>query len=541
MSDAPFFIRRFAQAKACGSGSPDAIAHGLADTGRCGREVTRSWASIAVAVLVFASVVRLADLGERSLTHDEAWRANWSHHGGADEILHFPPLQFLLGCMIQHGIGRSEFVLRLPYALAGIACVIILYEFTRRTIDGRSAVFVAAVVAVHPVLVAYSRVFKVFGLEAMMSALLVWAGFATFHRFTRRNLLVFLAVAITGLGLTFTSSLLIAAWTPLLIWSATRGDTPGDNQRASPGTLLWVLGVIFVFGIGWYCWLSGSSHTDRFATYHEHTFHVWPESYAAPVLLHWFLRSAYGAIRYALGMELVWSPLSWVIGTAELLVVGASIGVLWRRARVLLCFVPFLFFVTALAAALRQWPLAALHTSTFLVPPVAIAVGCGLAAMVGRLGRSIPTAMLLAVCLFIPAARAVKASIISVSKPEHVRPVLEYVSERKQPGDAVFVYYAADDAFEFYWRDATVPVLVQPRSDRGHVERFTERFDRFIADHGRVWLVFAKDWDAEQADYVHYLTGRYRLLDACESCDASGHLFENHVPPPAVDDAHRRG
>ncbi len=480
---------------------------------------------VALGIFIFASAVRLANLGERSLTHDEAWRANWSHHGGMDEARRTPPLQYAMNWTIQHVVGRSEFVLRLPYALAGIVCVVVLFEVTRRTVHVHAAVFVAAVAAAHPALVGYSRALKVFSLEAMMSALLIWAGLETYQRFTRRNLFLFLVVAVVGIGLTFTTSLMITAWTPLLVWAALRGDIADQGPRASLRTLLGVLGVIALFGAGWYWWLAGCPYRAMVVQYHTQTFDSWPAAYAPVELAGWMVRSAFGATRYAIGMELVWTPLNWVIGTMTMLALSASVVTLWQRARPLVVFIALLFPVAFVAAALRQWPMAALPMSTYLVPPAVIAIGCGLATLVRPLGRSVPSAVILGVCLALPAARAVKATMVAPSMSEHVRPVFAYISAHKQPGDAVFIYYGVSDASEFYWHDAKTPALVQPGSDRGQLERFMQRFDGFIAEHGRVWFVFTHDWGSERANYMSFLTGHYRLLDAYENSDASGHLF----------------
>ena len=219
-----------------------------------------------------------------------------------------------------------------------------------------------------------------------------------------------------------------------------------------------------------------------------------------------------------------------------MLAVCGSVGVVWQRARVLFAYMAILLFLAVVAAALRQWPLAALHTSTFLIPPVVVAMGCGLAAIASRLGRSGALAMILGVCLALPAARAVKATIVASSFSQHVRPIFEYVSAHKQPGDALFIYYSVSDAFEFYWRDAKTPALVQPGSDRGQLERFTQRFDDFIAQHGRVWFVFTHDWGTDRADYLSFLTGGYRLLDTYEVGDASAYLFAHRASPTVEDD-----
>ena len=70
-----------------------------------------------------------------------------------------------------------------------------------------------------------------------------------------------------------------------------------------------------------------------------------------------------------------------------------------------------------------------------------------------------------------------------------------------------------------------MPVLVEPRADRGKPEVFARRFDEWISEHQRVWFVFSHPWANEREEWLGHLTANYELLDHFEIADASTHLF----------------
>jgi len=485
-------------------------------------------------ILSLAATFRLYSLGYNSLSHAEAWRANWSYNGGLDEARRFPPLQYALGYATQHILGRSELIVRLPYALAGVACVVVLYLFVRRYFGKWPAVAVAAVAAFHPVLILHSQQLKVFSLETLCTPLVLWAGFEAYRRTSIRSLNVFTAMALVALGFTFTSSLVIAAWIPMLAWVyMRRDDVRGLHRR-----FLAVMGLLALFGAGWYFWLAGCPCREAVSQYYDTMIPTWPQAYTLKALGTWLFTQSYGAVRYVLAISSVWAPLNWAIATLEILAIAASMGVLWRRCRPLCVVVLILGVEVILAGALRLWPFGHLRHTTFLIPLVSIGIGCGLYQLVRRLGLSPATVILIGVCILIPMARAAKATIVSPRVEEHVRPVLDYITTRIEPGDAIFVYYATAPAFEFYWRDQTVPVLLQPGPDRDRLPVFARRFDRWIKQHGRVWYVLTHPWRDEGNEWISHLKSDYDLLDKIGIGDASAHLLtlrtrpRQQEPPP---------
>ena len=116
-----------------------------------------------IALTALAAALRLPTLGSQSLWLDEVLTGNLAR-GSLGDLFHVvaqqeanPPLFYLLEWVWTRVAGTSEFALRLPSALFGIALVPVGYAIGRRLAGERTAVALAALVAVHPLLVYYSQ------------------------------------------------------------------------------------------------------------------------------------------------------------------------------------------------------------------------------------------------------------------------------------------------------------------------------------------------------------------------------------------------
>ena len=478
----------------------------------------RSW--LLVAILLLAVAVRLWALGLASLAHDEVWRANFAHHGGLGEARRVPPLVHVLGYLLQHGMGRTELILRLPDALAGIAAVVAIFAFTRRYFGMAAALFATAFAGVHPELVLYSRCCKGVSFEVLMSIVVVWAGLEAWRRRDQMSAAIFVVAGLVGLSLTFTTSLLIAAWAPFLAYAYLQTPT-----RANVLTCLVAAVGLGAGGLLWYWWLAGCPYRDMLVAYHGATLGAWPTSYAVGDLARWAMGRGYGMLRYVLGLLPVYAPLKWMIGTGVLVGMAAGLPGLLRSTRVLGGLLVVLAGELLVVGALKLWPLGEHHTAIFLVPGVAVIVGIGLGEMHRALRWNPGVGLVLALSVGLPGLRAVKHSIIEPDLFEHTRPIFEYIDAHHAAGDALFVYYAVDDAAAFYYGDAPMPVLVQPRSDRQHEDLFVARFDAWAQQHARVWFIMTHPYGDERDRWIGRLMDEYDVQDRIEIADAIGLLF----------------
>lgn len=146
---------------------------------------------IFIFIVIIASFVRLWNLQRPDITPDElhyitdaqrlvnhdpyiAIRHHPFRHG-SPSIGH-PFLAQVIGATVFKTFGFSNFTGRLPYALAGISTVIILFFFNK-TLGKEVAVFAAAILAIIPLSVRYSRdahLDSIFALWITLVALFMW-------------------------------------------------------------------------------------------------------------------------------------------------------------------------------------------------------------------------------------------------------------------------------------------------------------------------------------------------------------------------------
>ncbi len=135
-----------------------------------------------IALTALAAALRLPTLGSQSLWLDEVLTAQLAR-GDLGELFHQvaeqeanPPLFYLVEWLWTRVAGTSEFALRFPSAVCGIALVPVAYAIGRRLASERAGTALAALVAVHPLLVYYSQEARGYAAVALACA----AGFLCF-------------------------------------------------------------------------------------------------------------------------------------------------------------------------------------------------------------------------------------------------------------------------------------------------------------------------------------------------------------------------
>jgi uncharacterized protein (TIGR03663 family) len=128
-------------------------------------DADRIWWNIATLILVVAAVLRLYDLDLKPLHHDEG--VNWLFLRGLirpPHTYHYNPTNYhgptlyYLGWLSTTAIGVTEFALRFGPAVLGIATVALVLNL-RRQIGATSALVAAALIALSPGAVYFSRYF----------------------------------------------------------------------------------------------------------------------------------------------------------------------------------------------------------------------------------------------------------------------------------------------------------------------------------------------------------------------------------------------
>lgn len=490
-----------------------------------------------IVVTAFGAWQILPNLSEPSLSHAEAVRVRFHLNPLTEGGRRLPPLQGALLATIHHFVPGREWALRLPAAMAVLACAVLLMRQARTMIDAKSALITGLIVVSHPLLMAHAREMKEFTLEAMFVAGVFCAGWRAFESPSRSRLLAFLGVGLLGLGFTFTSSLALVAWWPILALGVVRHAEQVREARVNFAAMSLVL---LAAGVAWFSWLANFDERETYVNYYYTQIEPsWPAAYSLSVFSVWLIEKLYGTLLYTLGVTPVWEPLKGLLGSFGLLAMVAGIAKCSRRAPSLVVAAALLMLLTIIAAASRHWPIGNVRQVTFLVPVVALLVGLGVSDLARRVGWRSPVSwLILTVCVLVPAGRAAKASMQSTPCFEHIRPVVAYVSENARPGDAIVVYYGAADAFQYYWRRSDCTIVEQPRSDRDRPDLFLGRVSRALATHQRAWFVSAHDWKTERKDWMALLAAEFQEVDAFATIDANAQLLQVRVPESAGTGSH---
>jgi hypothetical protein len=145
--------------------------------------------------------------------------------------------------------------------------------------------------------------------------------------------------------------------------------------------------------------------------------------------------------------------------------------------------------VLALAASASGAYPVGTRVSLFLVPLVLLTVVHGIDAASRMVLRQRIGAF--GCLLLLPLATQSLLEQLPPRRPEHLRPVLQYVAERWRQGDALWVYYGAGQVFEYYRRLIPISGAVQLGDcNREDPREYLRQVD-VERGRSRVWMLFA--------------------------------------------------
>jgi hypothetical protein len=173
------------------------------------------------------------------------------------------------------------------------------------------------------------------------------------------------------------------------------------------------------------------------------------------------------------------------------------------RDRVNLCilFSPVVF--TLVASGLRKYPFSG-RLVLFLAPLVLILIAEGLGEAVSKLasaGARIYASVLVVGVLFDPLGSAV-LGVFRPQENENIRSVLNHISDHRQPGDTLYVYYGAEGSFRYYADRYGLYSNMSIQQGCGYSEnwsKYTEDLET-LRDKGRVWVLLSHVEKSEEID-----------------------------------------
>ncbi|MBX7259154.1 MAG: hypothetical protein K1Y02_22520 [Candidatus Hydrogenedentes bacterium] len=489
---------------------------------------TAAWAVPGVVLLV-ACGLRLAQyLHNKAIWLDEAYLAlnilNRSYSGLLERLDYGQgaPFAFLmLERAVVDYLGSSEFALRAVPLLAGLLSVVLLCVLLRRWTAWGGAMFALALFAVSGPCIRYSGEVKQYATDVLVTLvlLLVLSPMAQGRGGIGRGIVA----ALTGAAAVWCAYpaifVLAGAATTLTIDSIHR-----RRYRAFAG---WsTVGAVWAASFAAYYLFSlhtiganivvRSWWTDTFMPFPPRSF----------VDVNWFVRAFFDYFNDPLGMT--------AAGVGAILFV-LGVGPFFRRAPVLgaLLLTPLAFAL--LASGLQRYP----FTTRFLlftVPLTLPFIAEGFERIRAQTRSPLIPACIVAVALMQPSITAAR-SVLRPEASEGIRPTYEYLKNRIETGDTVYVYHWAIFPLQYYEKKAgnLQGTKVLGESRRADWSYYVQDIAS-LRGKSRVWFVFETSHahlsGQERQFFTTYLDTVGKRLDAFESTQSSAYLYDLGQPAP---------
>jgi len=434
--------------------------------------------------------------------------------------------------------GPGELALRAVPLVAGIATLAMFAAVARRLLTPAVAAFALVIVAFSPPLLYFSAEVKPYALDAAVSTGIVWLALEAGRApITARRTALALAGALAP-WLSQPAVFGLGAAAAFVAWPALRARRWGALRGVAPVLACWAVGA--GSAVWWALHVVPRAAHDYLVSFWNADFP--PIASGAVAVAAWTGRAVAGIFAFQIP-----APLAWIaLGLAAL-----GLMQLGRRVAggVLLVAGPAMLVLAA--SALRLYPLAG-RLSLFLAPVVALAIGGGLEWLAehaaGHPASRGAVAALAATCVALSAA---SVRYVPTTR-EELRPVIRYVAAHRRPGDAIYVYYGAEQAFRYY---APRFGLTSAAYQVGHCARddwraYTAELDA-LRGHPRVWLVLAHPFSRagidEQRLFLGYLAHLGRRVGGFSAPGAIAALYDlgdstraargpaGYVPPASGD------
>jgi uncharacterized membrane protein len=176
------------------------------------------------ALLVIAAAARLPTLSLQSLWYDEAYTPVHVLHSSLAATLNAlvahentPPLWYIVVWALTRVLGTGVVALRLLSALAGVALVAVGWAIGSEAGNRRTAVILAAILALNPLFVWYSQEARAYELYALTAALSLLCFLRAYRAPTRMALLLWALSSILTLLCHYFAAFLVAGEAALLL------------------------------------------------------------------------------------------------------------------------------------------------------------------------------------------------------------------------------------------------------------------------------------------------------------------------------------
>ena len=422
-------------------------------------------------------------------------------------------------------LGPTEYAVRLPSILGGIAALVLVWLLARRATTPLVALLALGFTALCGHLIYYSAECKPYSTDAAVALLLTWLTVARPGRPILFGLVAagciwasFLAVfVLAGIALCQTPDA-IRPWKP----DAMRRLKPERVRALAAAHAPWVVSFAVLYLVNIVPVRAHDSTMSYMREYWEYAGAFMPIPPKNLVDLMWF------KLRFLMFFDM---PGGFAYPTVAACVWTLGVVALFRRDRRVLALLLLPVAMVAGASALRAYPFHGRMT-LFLIPALFLPFAEGAACLLARL-RAPGTVIGLCLVGLLAVHPAYHAAANTLNPKSHhqLDRALAYVAQHARPGDTVYLRYEDARAYVFCKRRYPLQGLVviaepkrfaAPDDQRAFV---VEQMDH-IAPDARLWAPVAYDAPEHVDGFLAMLGDHGRQVDACHFSGASAFAYE---------------
>jgi 4-amino-4-deoxy-L-arabinose transferase-like glycosyltransferase len=475
--------------------------------------------------------LRSAQYGfNRSLWYDEANLASNILNRSVPELLQ--PLDYDQGApigflMLEKAsalvLGNSEYVLRFVPFLSGLISLFLFYAVARRYTLKKGILLALYLFAVSDTLIYYSSEAKQYSSDVLITLfLLLLINCVTTKKLTGAGSVALGIAGAISIWVSYPALFVLCAIGASMLAAVIQQRALRAYYKLAGIYASWIISAILNYVV-----------QLRYLASNDDMIYYWRDSSAFMPFpprsisdLEWFFFKSFDIFSDPGGLKLFGLELSGIGVT--LFLIGCY--ALFHRSKndLFILVSPILF--TLCVSALERYPFSG-RLLLFIVPSLFLLIAEGAAYLQMSLGdRSRIITVLLITVLLAPLSLSAARYLINPRTREEIRPVLEYIQEHKQPGDVVYVYQGAGQAFGYYselfglnWG------AIAGVDARGDWQLYTGDIDR-LRNKKRVWVLFshvrAFQGIDEERFLLYHLDTIGKQLDAFAAAGASANLYD---------------
>lgn len=410
--------------------------------------------------------------------------------------------------------GNNEYALRFLPLLAGLISIFLFYKVAPYYLKTGTVPVALGLFAISEYLVNYSTEAKQYSSDVATGLILTLAAL-----YIQSGRLAWLDAVWLGLvGL-------VAIWFshPAIFMLAGLGGTliffsliNRQWQRAgwlSLACLFWAVSL----GVLYFVSLRDLSHNQALLRYWQGSFMPLPPASFSD--LGWFISAFFKIFEDPGGLILAGLPaFTFVVG-------GASIFK-HNKEKFFILIAPLL--LALLASGFQVYPFKG-RLLLFIVPALLLFIAAGVeqiwhitqphSAMIG---------LALVGLLFLQPLRLTLHNLSHAPTKEEIKPVIGYMKSHEQPGDLLYLYYGAIEAFKYYqptygYRDQDYITGIYSQNWAGYASDLDK-----LRGHQRVWILFShlSDETDEEIFFLYYLDSIGQRIDSFKSEGAAVYLYD---------------